>query len=49
MNIFEVVKKENIGKVYEIFLDGVNRGKWEIEEVGVEDFDFFNAEEEPLE
>ena len=49
MNIFEVVKKENLGKVYEIFLDGVNRGKWRIEEVGVEDFDFFNEEGEPLE
>ena len=49
MNIIEVSKKENIEKVYEIFIDGKNKGKWKLEEVGVEDFDFFNEEGEPLE
>ena len=48
MNYFEVTKKENIGKAYEIFLNGESRGKWKIEEVGVEDFDFFNEEEDQL-
>ena len=42
MNIFEVLKKENIGKVYEIFIDGESKGRWEIEEVGEDDFDFYN-------
>jgi hypothetical protein len=49
MNIIEVSKKENIGKTYEIFIDGESKGKWKIEETGKGDFDFFNAEEEPLE
>ena len=42
MNYFEVTKKENIGKAYEIFIDGENKGRWELEEVGKDDFDFFN-------
>ena len=32
MNIFEVIKKENVGKNYEIFIDGVNKGIWELVE-----------------
>jgi hypothetical protein len=32
MNIIEVSKKENVGKSYEIFIDGVNKGVWKIEE-----------------
>lgn len=48
MNYFEVTKKENIGKAYEIFLNGESKGKWRIEEVGVDDFDFFNEEEDQL-
>ena len=47
MNYFEVTKKENIGKVYEIFIDGESKGKWRIEDIG-EDFDFLNEEEELL-
>ena len=47
MNYFEVTKKENIGKVYEIFLNGESKGKWRIEDIG-EDFDFLNEEEELL-
>ena len=47
MNYFEVTKKENIGKAYEIFLNGENKGKWRIEDIG-EDFDFLNEEEELL-
>ena len=47
MNYFEVTNKENIGKAYEIFLDGESKGKWRIEDIG-EDFDFLNEEEELL-
>ena len=47
MNYFEVTKKENIGKAYEIFLNGESKGKWRIEDIG-EDFDFVNEEEELL-
>ena len=47
MNYFEVTKKENIGKAYELFLDGESKGKWRIEDIG-EDFDFLNEEEELL-
>ena len=32
MNIFEVAKKENIGKSYEIFIDGESKGIWELKE-----------------
>ena len=46
MNIIEVSKKENIGKVYEIFIDGENKGRWGLEEVGKDDFDFFNEEDQ---
>ena len=48
MNIIEVSKKENIGKVYEIFIDGENKGRWEIEEIKNGEFEFFNVEGEPL-
>lgn len=48
MNIIEVSKKENIGKVYEIFIDGENKGKWEIEEIREGEFEFFNVEGKPL-
>ena len=48
MNIIEVSKKENIGKVYEIFIDGENKGKWEIEEIKKGEFEFFNVEGKPL-
>ena len=48
MNIIEVSKKENIGKVYEIFIDGENKGKWEIEEIRKGEFEIFNVEGKPL-
>ena len=48
MNIIEVSKKENIGKVYEIFIDGENKGKWEIEEIKKGEFEFFNVKGEVL-
>ena len=48
MNIIEVSKKENIGKVYEIFINGESKGKWRIERAGKGNFDFLNKEEEIL-
>ena len=32
MNYFDVVKKENIGKSYEIFIDEESKGVWELKE-----------------
>ena len=32
MNIFEVIKKENVGKSYEIFIDEESKGVWELKE-----------------
>lgn len=48
MNIIEVSKKENIGKIYEIFLGDENKGKWEIEEVRNGEFEFLNVKGESL-
>jgi hypothetical protein len=48
MNIIEVSKKENIGKVYEIFIDGKSEGKWRVEGIRKEDFEFLNKERELL-
>lgn len=33
MNIIEVIKKENVGKSYEMFIDGVSKGVWELKEI----------------
>jgi hypothetical protein len=41
-------KRENIGKVYEIFIGSESKGEWELEEVGKDEFDFLNEEEELL-
>ena len=42
MNYFDVVKKENIGKSYEIFIDGVSKGVWELKETyGSKEFEFY--------
>ena len=42
MNIFEVVKKENIGKEYRIFLDEKDLGVWVITKSKInEEFDFY--------
>jgi hypothetical protein len=48
VNIIEVSKKENIGKVYEIFIDGESKGEWRIEGAREGNFDFLNEEEEVL-
>ena len=42
MNIIEVSKKENIGKSYKIFIDGVSKGVWELKNgFSTEEFDFY--------
>ena len=42
MNIFEVAKKENIGKEYRIFLDEKDLGVWVITKSKInEEFDFY--------
>ena len=42
MNYFEVVKKENVGKSYEIFIDGVSKGVWELKETSrPKEFEFY--------
>ena len=33
MNYFDVVKKENVGKSYEMFIDGVSKGVWKLKEI----------------
>lgn len=48
MNYFDVVKKENIGKSYEMVIDGVNKGVWELKNgFGTDEFEFYR-EERPL-
>jgi hypothetical protein len=48
MNYFDAVKKENIGKTYKIFIDGVNKGVWELKNgFSTEEFDFYR-DGEPL-
>ena len=42
MNIIEVSKKENIGKVYEIFIDSASKGVWELKETSrPKEFEFY--------
>ena len=49
MNIIEVSKKENIGKSYEIVIDGMRKGVWELRnEFNTEEFDFYRDGGEPL-
>jgi hypothetical protein len=48
MNYFDVVKKENIGKSYEMIIDGVNKGIWELKNgFGTDEFELYR-EERPL-
>ena len=48
MNYFDVIKKENIGKSYEMFIDGANKGVWELKNgFGTDEFEFYR-EERPL-
>ena len=42
MNYFEVTKKENIGKAYEIFIDSASKGVWELKETSrSKEFEFY--------
>ena len=42
MNYFEIIKKENIGKSYEMFIDGVSKGVWELKETYMpKEFEFY--------
>ena len=42
MNIIEASKKENIGKYYKIFIDGVSKGVWELKKTyGAKEFEFY--------
>ena len=48
MNYFEAVKKGNIGKTYKVFIDGVDKGVWELKiGFGTDEFEFYK-EERPL-
>ena len=48
MNYFDVIKKENVGKSYEMVIDGVNKGVWELKNgFGTDEFEFYR-EERPL-
>lgn len=45
MNIIEVLKRENIGKSYEMFIDGANKGVWELVETHqLKELDFYRGE-----
>ena len=49
MNIIEVSKKENIGKIYRITKNGKDLGKWKIKkDFGNENFDFCSEDYEVL-
>ena len=42
MNYFEVIKEENIGKSYEMVIDGMSKGVWELKETSKRnEFDFY--------
>ena len=42
MNIFEVIKKENVGKSYEVFINGVRKGVWELKKTyNSKEFEFY--------
>ena len=42
MNIIEVIKRRNVGKIYEIFIDGTSKGRWELKDgFSTKEFDFF--------
>jgi hypothetical protein len=49
VNIIEVSKKENLGKKYEVFIDGYSKGVWELGWLyGKIEFDLFNGEKKAL-
>ena len=42
MNIIEVGKRRNIGKSYEVFIDGASKGTWKLKDgFSTKEFDFF--------
>ena len=46
MNIFEVGKKENIGKEYNVYRQGICIGKWTIRRVATSNqFEFYNKKD----
>lgn len=46
MNIIEVSKKENIGKEYKVYKDGIYIGKWVIRRVATSnEFEFYKEDE----
>ena len=49
MNIFEVGKKENIGKEYNVYRQGICIGKWAIRRVATSnEFEFYNKKDERM-
>ena len=49
MNIIEVSKEENVGKIYRITKNGKDLGKWKIKkDFGNENFDFCSEDHEVL-
>ena len=49
MNIFEVGKKENIGKEYNVYRQGMCIGKWTIRRIATSnEFEFYNKKDERM-
>ena len=49
MNIFEVGKKENIGKEYNVYRQGICIGKWVIRRIATSnEFEFYNKKDERM-
>ena len=49
MNIFEVGRKENIGKEYNVYRQGICIGKWAIRRVATSnEFEFYNKKDERM-
>ena len=49
MNIFEVGKKENIGKEYNVYRRGICIGKWTIRRIATSNkFEFYNKKNERM-
>ena len=49
MNIFEVGKKENIGKEYNVYRQGICIGKWTIRRIATSnEFEFYNKKDERM-
>ena len=49
MNIFEVGKRENIGKEYNVYRQGICIGKWVIRRIATSnEFEFYNKKDERM-